>query len=212
LRRLVVLLALVAFGAAARSARADGDPASDYLISRRYFVSFVHKPSPAAEARLRAAVDAAARGGVPIRVALIAAPYDLGSVGVLYKQPQRYAKFLGQELSYLYRGRLLVVMPNGYGLWRKRPLPRRELAAVAAVPPPNAAGGTKLALAADRVTRKLLQLHGIRVAAAPAARAAQPAQANETSDRVTIAAAALVVAGLVVAVSLVRHRLRRTGA
>jgi hypothetical protein len=208
LRKLVASLAIVASGVAAGIARADGDPASDFLISQRLFTSFVHRPSPAAEARLQAAVDAAARGRLPIRVALIADPYDLGSVGVLYRQPQRYAKFLGQEISFLYKGRLLVVMPNGYGLWRQRPLPRRDLAAIAALPPPSTTDGTRLALAADRATRALLKLHDVPVAAAEPP--STPASTT-ASDRVKIAGAALLAAAVVVAVSVARHLLRRNG-
>ena len=47
--------------------------------------------------------DAKARG-YEIRVALIASRYDMGSVGVLYRQPKRYARFLGQELAFVYKG------------------------------------------------------------------------------------------------------------
>ena len=37
---------------------------------------------------------------------------------VLFRKPQRYADFLGQEIIYFYRGPLLVVMPNGYGIFQ----------------------------------------------------------------------------------------------
>ena len=48
---------------------------------------------------------------------MIASATDLGSVTELWRQPQSYARFLGQELSLVYRGPLLVVMPNGVGLY-----------------------------------------------------------------------------------------------
>ena len=51
----------------------------------------------------------------PIRVALIGSRYDMGSVTALWRLPKTYARFLGQELAFVYKGRLLVVMPNGYG-------------------------------------------------------------------------------------------------
>ena len=51
-------------------------------------------------------------------MALIASPSDLGSVGELWRKPQGYAEFLGEELSLVYRGTLLVVMPDGFGLYR----------------------------------------------------------------------------------------------
>jgi hypothetical protein len=151
---------------------------------------------------LEAAVDAAARARVPIRVAVIATPYDLGSVGALYRKPQRYARFLGQELSYVYKGRLLVVMPNGYGLWRARPVPRRELEAVAALPPAGTTDAAKLADAADRATRTLLDLHDVPVEGAPAV----PRPRSTTGDWVKIVAAALGAGALAAALTV---RLRR---
>ena len=48
-------------------------------------------------------------------MAIIAKPDDLGSVTSLWREPQAYAHFLGLELSLAYKGRLLVVMPNGFG-------------------------------------------------------------------------------------------------
>ena len=41
---------------------------------------------------------------------------DLGAVGALWQRPQAYARFLGLELWLSYKGRLVVVMPNGVGL------------------------------------------------------------------------------------------------
>jgi hypothetical protein len=49
----------------------------------------------------------------PVKVAVIAAPTDLGAVPMLFDRPARYARFLGFELQFVYPGRLLVVMPAG---------------------------------------------------------------------------------------------------
>jgi hypothetical protein len=35
----------------------------------------------------------------------------------LWRQPENYARFLGQELTLVNRAALLVVMPNGFGLY-----------------------------------------------------------------------------------------------
>ena len=51
-----------------------------------------------------------------MRVALIAAPTDLGGVPVLFGRPPQYARFLGAELQFVYAGRVLVVMPQGAAL------------------------------------------------------------------------------------------------
>ena len=67
---------------------------------------------------------------------MIASPTDLGSVTELWRQPQNYARFLAQELSLLYRGPLLVVMPNGYGRYRlEGPLAPNNPFSPASAPP-----------------------------------------------------------------------------
>ena len=50
-------------------------------------------------------------------MALIAARGDLGAVTELWRQPAQYARFLGTELTDVFSGTLIVVMPNGYGVW-----------------------------------------------------------------------------------------------
>ena len=62
------------------------------------------------------------KSGYAIRVALIGSPYDLGAVTSLWRKPRPYARFLGAELQFIYKHRLLVVMPNGFGFnWPKHP-------------------------------------------------------------------------------------------
>jgi len=121
MKRIALLLAAAVLATAtASTARADGDPASDYLLVQRVFLSYELAPYPQQKAALAKAVAAANRGGYKIRVAVISSAYDLGSVTSLWRKPQTYAKFLGVELSFVYRQRLLVVMPNGFGFnWVK---------------------------------------------------------------------------------------------
>ena len=101
----------------AGQARADGDPASDVLTTQPLFLPQDAGASATQQAQLAALMTGANRRGYAIRAALIASPSDLGSVTELWREPQTYARFLGIELSELYRGTLLVVMPNGYGLY-----------------------------------------------------------------------------------------------
>lgn len=78
-------------------------------------------PIPSGEVtRLKTAVDNARAAGYPIKVALIAAPSDLGTAFSLWGKPDKYARFLGLELQFLYKGRLLIVMPSGYGFFHYR--------------------------------------------------------------------------------------------
>src|SRR5262249_22668714 len=84
-------------------ALADGDPASDYLISQQSFVSFKANFSDANVKRLGALLDDSKKKGFPLKVAVIAGRYDLGSVPSLYGKPQQYASFLGQEDFYFFK-------------------------------------------------------------------------------------------------------------
>jgi hypothetical protein len=97
-------------------AQADGDPASDYLISQQTFLSPNARISSSNTAQVNALVTAARRRGYTIRVAVIQSSYDLGAVTALDKKPRLYAQFLSQELRFIYNERLLVVMPNGFGI------------------------------------------------------------------------------------------------
>ena len=116
------MIASVAAAAAlaAPAALADGDPASDVLLTQSVFVPYGAPVSPAVVTQLETVVKRAKAAGYPIKVAIVRVPYDLGAVTSLYGKPQVYAKFLGRELTFLYRGRLLVVMPQGYGYYDGR--------------------------------------------------------------------------------------------
>jgi cytochrome oxidase Cu insertion factor (SCO1/SenC/PrrC family) len=107
-------------------AMADGDPASDVLLSQSVFAPADANASATQLAQLGSLLRAAKSEGFAIRVALIPSDYDLGSVFPLWRDPGAYARFLGVELSNVYRGALLVVMPNGFGV----SLPHGETTAI----------------------------------------------------------------------------------
>jgi hypothetical protein len=198
------LAALLTLALGAASAHADADPASDFLLSTDVFYPFSTKVSGSAKSALGDAVASAKKGGMPVKVAIIANPGDLGSVTVLYRKPQPYSEFLGKELFYVNRARVLVVMPNGYGLWRKGgALPPRELNEVHSLHAPGTTDGSTLAEGANTAVRRLLALHRIPVTASSSGH-------NSTTDRLTIAAAALVVIVLGAAASLFLRRRGRT--
>jgi hypothetical protein len=142
--RLVAVFAAIlelGSGLLAGSARADGDPASDILATQALFLPQDAGASARQQAQLGVLIAAAHRSGYEIRVAMIASPADLGSVTELWQQPESYARFLGQELSLVYRGRLLVVMPAGYGLYRFAGRLSPEQSTLAGARPPRAALG-----------------------------------------------------------------------
>lgn len=128
---LAVALALLAPGGVAL---ADGDPASDVLLSQNVFLPY-SSISRAVQNRLYAICDAARASGYPIRVALIGARSDLGVVPALFGRPDAYARFLSSELTGVVNGPVLVVMPNGFGLASQgRTLPSSPVSGVAVAP------------------------------------------------------------------------------
>ena len=90
-------------------------------------------------------------------MALIASSADLGSVTELWRQPQSYADFLGDELSLVYKGTLLVIMPDGFGVYRPNGSLGPEQRALASIGP--AVAGASL------VTAALLAVQRLSVAA-----------------------------------------------
>jgi len=200
---LLLAAAALAAGVLAASARADGDPASDYLLVQKVFLPFDAKFPAQRQAQFTALVAAANRSGFTIRVALISSSYDLGAITSLWRQPRTYARFLAEELSYLYKGRLLIVMPNGFGFhWLKHPS-TAEYALLEKVPiEPGAAG---LLAAAHTAVQRLAAAAGVKIVAP--ARVTTPAQRN-THDRIVIIVASLAA---IAAAALLRFVLRRRG-
>ncbi len=182
-------------------ARADGDPASDYLLGTVAFVPTDANIPNADAKQLRAVLADAKARGYEIRVALIATTYDMGSVGALFREPQLYARFLGQELYFVYKGSLLVVMPNGYAVSRGGKLLPPAQRIVGDLPAPGT-DGQALATGATAAVRKLAAASGIAVALPQVA----PAAASETGHWGLIGMVALVVVAGGGAAILLRRR------
>jgi len=225
MRRTGVLAAITAIlaGAAlitAPGALADGDPASDVLVQNSLFNPVDSGVSPAAQARLQALLRASARAGFPMRVALISSQADLGTASALWRSPGKYAQYLGYELSQLYDGQLLVVMPDGFGLYGARsgahPLTSAEAGVRAAAPGP----GPQLASAATSAVPLLARAAGHPIPAsalAAADRSTAEGQRGAAGTQLPAGAViALVLGALVIVVSWTLSlrarplRLRRT--
>ena len=173
-------------------ASANGDPASDYLLVRDVFFPFDAKIDSKAAERLQKTIDAGKKVDFRIRVAAILRPADLGTAFSLFRKPQQYAQFLGKELSFVYRDRLLVVMPNGYGYAvNGEPMPATARALQRLAPP-----------GADATTETTSATAAIRALAAAEGKRIVLPKGSGNRDRLIIAAAALaalaLVAGLVV--------------
>ena len=200
--RAAAALALVAAAltfAMAPSARADGDPASDYLVTQKVFFPYDLKVPPAKQQQLVALVDEANRAGFTLRVALISSSYDLGSITSLWQKPQTYARFLGAELKYVYKNRLLVVMPNGFGFNRPGRSAAPEYAVLAKIPvKPGPTGLVDSSLAA---VQALAKASGVTLSGTTSAR---PSSRNH--DRLIIVIAALAALAVAVVLRLVLRR------
>jgi hypothetical protein len=191
MRALAVIAVVLAAALAAQSARADGDPASDYLLGEKVFLPYDAKFPAKQSAELTALISAANKAGFKIRVAIVWSAYDMGSVTTLWRKPRTYAKFLGLELGFVYKQRLLVVMANGFGFnWPKHP-PAAEYALLSKIRIPPGASG--LLTAATNAVTALAAADGVRVAAPT--HVTTPAQRN-THDREVILAVALGVLAL----------------
>jgi hypothetical protein len=202
-QRLAVLVFVTACLCAPAAARANGDPASDYLLAQNVFLPFTTKIDNNQVQRLDGLLRESRKAGFRIRVAVILSPSDLGTAFSLFGKPQKYAAFLGLELSFVYRDRLLVVMPNGYG-YTVNADPDPKGTAVVKKLPPAGRDATKEVKAA---------IVGVqRLAAAEGHSLAVPKGGGSASrDRLTIAAAVTAGVALIAAFVLYRRRERPAG-
>jgi len=213
-KRLLVL-ALIAAAVTAPAARADGDPASDYLLTYEVFYPYYTNTPKATLDQLKETVAEANKRGYTIRVAVITSPYDLGSVSALWQKPRSYAGFLAEELAFVYRGPLLIVSPNGYGFnestkrvgttYVVHPSPK-TLALLRTVPIGKGTDG--LLRTADTAVRRLAASHGVTLPAATTS-TGSGSGSGSNMDTIVIAIAAVAGALLIAGLEVVRRKRRR---
>src|ERR1700761_2107166 len=207
---LLTLAFLLSVALSPATALADGDPGSDVLVYQSLFVTSTAGVSVAKQVQLNGLLAQAKQKGVPIRVAIIAHPSDLGAVSELWGKPRPYARFLGYELSLAYHDRLLVVMPSGFGgSWPKHST-RGAYRALASTHIPS--GGDGLATAAESAVVAVAHSAGVTLRVptgtaqstsasggqATSARATAPAaQGGTAGGRVALIAGIAVLALLV---------------
>jgi hypothetical protein len=205
--RALLALTLLA-GLAAPAARADGDPASDILLANRVFLS-IEDPATSPEGReLEQLTLAVEERHLPIRIAVIATRVDLGAVPELFGQAQQYATFLSRELSFVYRGTLLVVMagkPGGVGITGKGATAATK-AALKRVRVPANGSPRELAVIAARAARIVAAKAGIQLKT-PQASSARGGDHSSLTTALAIVLPVIVLAG---ALGL-RWLLRRSG-
>lgn len=194
--RRVLLLASLALLIAPSAARANGDPASDYLLVQSVFLPFNAKVDSDVTKRLSNVIAEAKDAKFPVKVAVIGTRYDLGTAFSLYNKAQRYSEFLGLELSFQYRDRLLVVMPNGYGFSINGKPNQAGINVVAKLPPPGK-DATKQVEGAIAAIRRLAAASGIVLSSGGGG--------SETRDRIVIAAGGVALVALLAAIVFYRR-------
>jgi hypothetical protein len=194
MRRLLLVAAATAL-VAVPAARANGDPASDVLITNQVYIGPEVPISNADRDALTKTVAAANERGYPIRVALIPFTSDLGTAVSLWRHPQDYAKFLGSELAFVYTKRLLIAMPSGFGVYhRNRPV-AKEQRVLRRVRP----GRTPTAVAQQttKAVRALAAADGITLPV-------ESGGGSDWRDRAIIAAVGLAIVALIAFVAMRR--------
>ena len=201
MRRLSLVAALAAVALLApAAARANGDPASDVLLTDQVFLPFEAPISKSAQNDLRKTVDEANKKHFKIRVAVIAFTSDLGTAVSLWKHPQSYSEFLGKEIAFVYTGPLLISMPSGFGFYDEGRRVASEKQVLAKLKPGSTP--TPLADSTTAAVRALAVAKGITLP--------KPSSGSSaTRDRLVLGAAVLAfLLILVFPARLIRRRAR----
>jgi hypothetical protein len=200
MRRALLVAALAAL-VAVPAASANGDPASDVLLTQKVFVGPEVPVSKGKLDALQKTVEAANAKGYPIRVAVIAFTGDLGTAVSLWRRPQDYSKFLGSEIAFVYAKRLLVAMPAGFAVYngrRSTAAEQRALKGLRPGPTPDA-----LVESTTEAVRKLAASGGVQVPVYSSG-----GGGHDWRDRIIIAVVGLLVVALIVVAG---SRLRARG-
>ncbi len=208
-RRLASLLAAIVLAAAAVPAwaQADGDPASDVLLGQNVYYPYSPTVPRSVSSKLDAETAAAKKAGLPIKVALIASPIDLGVIPELFGKPADYAKFLNKEISFQGPQPLLVVMAAGYGV---QGVSAKAAAAVTGLAPPKGKTSTALAQAAIPAVAKIAAAAGHPVTGVPGVgTGGSGAGGSKTPLLIGLIVAAVLVAGALI---VLRRRQATPGA
>ena len=200
---LAVVAASLAATAVPAVARADADPPSDFLLTQYTYVPFFgHRPSQQSVQYLANVVKAAHDSGYTIKVAVVGSQADLGGVFSLYGKPRTYAPFLGRELAFQYRGRLLTAMPQGFGFyWKGHPTQREQRIIDSVTIQPGADG---LVNSSAEAVKKLAAADGHQINVQKPSSGG--GSGNGTRIIIAVAGAVILIAILVVPLLLRRRR------
>ena len=208
------LLAVLLFFSLVPLARADGDPASDILLTEDVFFPYAPPVSERLKTALKDLLKETRRSGYPMKVALINTTGDLGAYPQLFNQPPQYTELLARELSTLNphgdplkEAHLLVVMPGGFGGANLGEGVDRALAPVTIDPD---GGSDALAQAAMAAVARIATENGHPINTPPEAKLtlsdSEKDSGGGTSALFFLAPALLLFAGLFIAAQISARR------
>lgn len=157
MRGLLVILALLAPLATSSVAHANGDPASDVLLTQDAFFPYEPEVPQPVQTGLTDTLELARQKGFPLRVVIIASQNDLGASPQFFGSPQPYADHLQTEIAFDEPKPLLVIMPTGFGV---AAVPGEPHEVLEDVDTPDADSGDQLGRTAIEATRALAEAQG----------------------------------------------------
>jgi hypothetical protein len=210
-RRLTLFLALVITLTAVipGAAGADGDPASDVLLGANVFYPYTPPVVQSLQKTLDAEAAAAQKAGFPLKLALIGSPVDLGVIPDLFGQPQKYADFLDQEISFRAKQPLLVVMAAGYGV---QGLGTWAPGVVASLPKPAGKTSNDLTRAAIVALARLARAAGYPITKVPGVPGGASTGGASAGGATIVPVLVVLAAVVAAALAAVTVRRRRAGA
>jgi hypothetical protein len=157
MRRALATLVMLALAAAPVPAHANGDPASDVLLTQDAFFPYRPEVPEPVQKGLTDTLERARDKGFPLKVAIIASQDDLGAIPQFFGNPQPYANHLQSEIAFDKPKPLLIVMPAGFGI---AAVEGATSEALEDVDRPDADSGDQLGRAAIEATRALAAAQG----------------------------------------------------
>jgi hypothetical protein len=198
-------LALSLAVAAPRAAAQVGetDPASDVLFLRDVYYPFKPPVPEEQQAQLDAVVRELRRQGVPMKIALISGPSDLGRFTEYLGRPAAYNAYLARNLGGA-RGRIVMtVMHDGMAQLGANPV---QAEALATVDPPKGGGGPALTRAALLMVTRMAEATQLTVRVPTRAGGDAP---GGGSGSAWLALIPLLLGAVLAAILLARRRLGR---
>jgi hypothetical protein len=197
-------LSLVTGVASAPAQVAESDPASDVLLLRDVYYPYDPPVPSDQQGQLDSVVRQLRDQGVPLKVALISGPSDLGSKRAFLGRPGAYNAYLTRNLDDGRDKIVVTVMHDGIASSGATAAQARALQSVR---PPQGGGGEALTRAALLAVTRLAEAGGQTVRVPTRAASGEPLGSGGGSGTAWLAFAPLLVGIALAAVLILKRRL-----